>query len=190
MLALDNIYHANGEGSSTVLISFDLSTAFYTIDHTILLSRLQTSFGISGLALAWFHSYLEGRSQFVRIGCSTSPVTLCTTGVAQGSVLDPVIFSIFISLIAHIVSSHGLLQHEYAAGGSSMSPYPKTIAILQSPNSNFFLSTLHTWFCYNGLALNPDKSEATVFGAPSAHVLFQLPLLSIDVARTLVQVTN
>ena len=73
LLAQDNIYHAIAEGLLTVLISLDLSTAFDTIDHIILLSRLQTSFGISGLALAWFHSYLEGRSQFVRIGCSTPP---------------------------------------------------------------------------------------------------------------------
>ena len=60
LLALDNIYHDIDEGSSTVLISLDLSAAFDTIDHTILLSRLQISFGISGLALAWVHSYLEG----------------------------------------------------------------------------------------------------------------------------------
>ena len=56
--ALDNIYHAIDEGLSTVLISLDLSAAFDTIDHTIHLIRLQTSFGISGLALAWFHSYI------------------------------------------------------------------------------------------------------------------------------------
>ena len=114
MLALDNINHAIGEGSSTVLISLDLSAAFDTIDHTILLSRLQTSFGIYGLALAWFHSYLEGCSQFVRIGRSTFPVTLCTTGVLQGSVFGSMIFSLFISPIAYIVSSYGLLQQQYA----------------------------------------------------------------------------
>ena len=114
LLVLDTIYHAIDEGSSTVLISLDLSAAFDTIDYTILLMRLQTSFGISGLALVWLHSCLEGRSQFVRIVCSTFPVTLYTTGVAQGSVLGPMLFSLFISPIAHIVSSYGLLQQQYA----------------------------------------------------------------------------
>ena len=96
LLALDNIYHAIDEGSSTVLISMDLSTAFDTIDHTILLIRLQTSFSISEPALAWFYSYLERRRQFVRIVCFTSPVTLCTTSVLQGSVLGPMLFTVFI----------------------------------------------------------------------------------------------
>ena len=100
LLALHKNYHAIDEGSSMVLISLDRSAAFNTIDHTILLSRLQTSFGISGLTLACFHSYLEGRSQFVHIGCSTSPVTLCITGVPQGSVLGSMLFSLFISPIA------------------------------------------------------------------------------------------
>ena len=110
---MDNIYHAIDEGSLTVLISLDLSAAFDTIYHTILLSRLQISFGIFGLTLAWFHFYLEGRSQFVHIGCSTSPVTLCTMGVPQRFVLGIMLFSLFISPIAHIVSSYGLLQ-QYA----------------------------------------------------------------------------
>ena len=113
LLLLDNIYHAIDENSSTVLISLDLSASFDTIDHTILLSRPQISFCISGLAFAWFHSYLKGRSQFVRIGCSTSPVTLCTTGVPQGSVLGPMLFSLLISPIAHIVSSYGPRQQQY-----------------------------------------------------------------------------
>ena len=59
---------------------------------------------------------------------------------------------------------------------SALSPYPKIITILQLPNSSFFSRPSHTWFCCNGLALNPDKSEAL----PSTHVLFQLPLLSMS----------
>ena len=97
-----------------VLISLVLSATFDTVDHTILLSRRQTSFSISGLALPWIHSNLEGRSQCVYIGCSTSPVTLCITGVPQGSALGPMPFPLFISPIEHIVRSNGLLQQQYA----------------------------------------------------------------------------
>ena len=121
-----------------MLISLDLSAAFDTIDHTILRSQLQTSFGISGFALAWFHSYLEGRSQFVRIGCSSSLVTLCTTGVPQGSVLAwSYAFSLFISPVAHIVSSYASCSSSTLVTLSFMSPYRKIITILQLQNSSF-----------------------------------------------------
>ena len=189
LLALDNIYHATDECSSTVLISLDLSTAFDTIDYTILLSELQTRFGISGLALARFNPYLEGRSQFVRIGCSTSPVTLCTTGFLQGSVLGPMLVYLFISTIAHIVSSYHILQHQYVYDT------PLCVAIFKDnydtpvAKLELCISTLHTWFCYNGLALNLDKSEAIVFVTSQGSR--SLPIIStVNVAGTFVQVSN
>ena len=70
----------------------------------------------------------------------------------------------------------------------SLSPYPQIITILQLPNSSF-VSTLHTWFCYNRFALNPDKSEAIVFGTTQRSR--SLPVTStVNVAGTLVQVSN
>ena len=110
LLAVDNIYHAIDTGSSTVLVSLDLSAAFDTIEHSVLLNRLENSFGNTGVALAWFQSYLSDRRQFVRIGGSKYPETLCCTGVPHGSVLGPMLFSLYISPIAHIVSSFGLLH--------------------------------------------------------------------------------
>ena len=136
-----------------------------------------------------FHSYLEVRSQFVLIGCSTFPGTLCTTGVPQGSVLGPILFSLFISSIAHIVSSYRLLQQQYADDTQlhvaiSKDNYDTPVAKLE-----LYLSTLHTWFCYNGLALNPDKSEAIMFGTTQCSR--SLPITStVNVAGTLVQVFN
>ena len=170
-----------------MLISLHLSAAFDTIDHTILLSRLQTSFDISGLALGWFHSYLE--SVFVCIDCSTSSVTLRTTGVPQGSVFGPMLFPLFISPIAHIVSSYGLLQQQYADDtqlyiATSKDNYDTPVAKLE-----LCLSTLHTWFCYYGLALNSDKSEAIVFGTTQCSRSLSITS-TVNVAGTLVQVSN
>ena len=159
LLALDNIYHAIDEGSSTVLISLDLSAAFDTIDHTIHLIQLQTSFGISGLALAWFHFYLEGHSQFVRIGCSTSPVTMCSPGIPQGYVLGPMLFSLFISHVAHVVSSYVLLQQQYADDTQLYVAISKDNYDTPVVKLELCLSTLHTWFCYNGLALSPNPRQ-------------------------------
>ena len=97
-------------------------------------------------------------------------------------------FSLFISSIAHIVSSYGLLQ-QYADDTQlyvtiSKDNYDTPVAKLE-----LFLSTLHTWFCCNGLAMNPNKSETIVFRTTQRS--YCLPVSSIvNVAGTLVQVSN
>jgi hypothetical protein len=83
---LDNIFHSADTGCSTMLVSLDFSAAFDTIDHSILLRRLENSFGITGNALTWLKSYLTGRSQFITIGNHRSSANSVTTGVPQGSV--------------------------------------------------------------------------------------------------------
>ena len=77
----------------SVLTLLDLSAAFDTIDHSILLNRLEKSFGISGLALAWFSSYLTDRTQCVQVGDLKSKPSPLLYGVPQGFVLGPVLFS-------------------------------------------------------------------------------------------------
>ena len=78
----------------TALLLLDLSAAFDTVNHTILLNRLQKCVGITGGALRWFQSYLENRKQSVRINnVNSEPVDL-KYGVPQGSVLGPVLFSL------------------------------------------------------------------------------------------------
>ena len=92
----------------------------------------------------------------------------------------PYAFSLFISPIAHILSSYGLLQHQYPNDTQlyvaiSKDNYDNPVAKLE-----LCLSTLHTWFCHNWLALNPDKCEAIMFDTICAHVVFELPLLSMS----------
>ena len=71
----------------SALVLLDLSSAFDTIDHQILLNRLTTHFGFSDTALSLLKSYLSNRSQYVTIDNHSSPLTEITTGVPQGSVL-------------------------------------------------------------------------------------------------------
>ena len=118
------------EGSSTVLISLDLSASFDTIDHTILLSRLQTSFGISGLALAWFRTYLEGRNQFVRMAVPRLQL-LCTPRAFRKDLSLALCLFPYSSHPLHIFSVHiASYSSSTLTTLSSMSPYPKTITIL------------------------------------------------------------
>ena len=88
---LDDVYTAADNGKATMLLSLDLSAAFDTIDHHILVERLRVSFGVTGAALAWISSYLTNRSQAVQIGADRSNVSTCSFGVPQGSVLGPIL---------------------------------------------------------------------------------------------------
>ena len=92
----------------------DLSAAFDTIDHGILLSRLNSLYGISGDALDWFKSYLSSRVQRVIIGDTVSECKDLNFGVPQGSVLGPKIYCMYTKPISDIIAGHGLSHHCYA----------------------------------------------------------------------------
>ena len=90
-----------------VLISLDLSAAFDTIDHRLLLDRLQLEFGVMEILLRWLQSYLEGWTQFIKMGQHKSHAT-DQMGVPQGPVLGPLSFAVYCSPIADVISHHGV----------------------------------------------------------------------------------
>ena len=98
-----------------LLTLLDLSAAFDTIDHGILLDRLRVSYCITGQALKWFASYLSGRTQKICIGNeeSKSP-TILKHGVPQGSVLGPVIFTLYTQPLVAIFQRYSMRYHLYA----------------------------------------------------------------------------
>ena len=99
---------------SVVLVLLDLSAAFDTVDHSLVLARLSTRFGICDQTLDWFRSYLSDRTQYVRIQDVSSDVHALPYGVSQGSVLGPLLYSLYISPLGDIARSHGLSYHFYA----------------------------------------------------------------------------
>ena len=108
MKVLSDIYDNIDSGNVTLLGLLDLSAAFDTVDHDILLQRLQTTFGIDGWVLKWLRSFLTDRTQVVAFRGSTSASTMLLHGVPQGSVLGPLLFLLYTANIAAIVESHGV----------------------------------------------------------------------------------
>ncbi len=86
---------ASDQGCISLLVLLDLSAAFDTIDHDILIDRLQNYTGIQGQALRWFRSYLSDRYHFVYLNREASQLSPVKYGVPQGSVLSPLLFSLY-----------------------------------------------------------------------------------------------
>ena len=91
----DDMLRAMDEGKEGILILLDLSSAFDTVDHDILIERLETRIGLSGTVLQWFTSYLSGRKQCILVQGSESDHVPLLYGVPQGSVLGPILFTIY-----------------------------------------------------------------------------------------------
>ena len=109
------------KGSVTALTPLDLSATFDTIDKNILLDRLNIYYGISELALGWFKSYLSGRTDSVKVGSTLLHPAALQYGVPQGSVLGPILFSLYTDPISSII--HNTLTSKF------LSLYTKTLEL-------------------------------------------------------------
>ena len=116
LLSIKKIIHLSlSWGEATALVLLDLSAAFDTIDHSTLLSCLLDWFGVGGSTLKWFSSYLTERFQSVKIGSTLSHYQKLLFGVPQGSVLGPLLFSLYTSPLSTLIGKHkGVNFHFYA----------------------------------------------------------------------------
>ncbi|XP_065658036.1 uncharacterized protein LOC136082553 [Hydra vulgaris] len=146
---------------NTILLSLYISSAFDTIDHSRLISRNKDEFGVTDIALKWLTAYLHSRKSFVSIGSTKSRLIASSTGVPQGSVLGPFLFSMFVSPIHRIIAKIGTNHHQYA---DNTQLYTVINPGIDSINEiNVCGNAVTKWFLENGLLLNPNKTEAVLF---------------------------
>lgn len=163
---LSDAYLAADDGQTTLLGLLDLSAAFDTVDHQILIQRLRRTFGIAERALDWITSYLTGRTQYVRFNGSTSDVTVVSCGVPQGSVLGPELFVLYTTDVIQLIKDTGLDVHAYADDLQVYGHVPPTQAADLTVAMAACIESVSMWMANNRLCLNPSKTELIWLGSP------------------------
>ena len=152
------------KGEVTALTLLDLSAAFSTIGHATLSDRLSDWYGLSGQAQIWFSSNLQNRLQSVKIKETFSDKVTLSYGVPQGSVLGPVLFTLYTTPLSAIISSFDINHHLYADD-------TQIYMSLSVPNAKVSLEKLQhclmgvsAWMTGSKLKLNPSKTEFLLIG--------------------------
>ena len=166
-----------------ILVLLDLSAAFDTIDNDTLLHALQFQCGITGTVLKWFASYLCDRLQAVRIGAAISDFVRLVFGVPQGSVLGPILFTIYTAPLGAIVRRHGLLYHFYADDTQLYIMFkPKDFTSRQDAIARIeaCAKDIRAWMNKNFLKLNGDKTELLVITTKQSQPTTDISILIGD----------
>ena len=165
----------------TLLVLLDLSAAFDTVDHVILLNRLNSNFCISGRVLSWFCSYLHNRSQSVSVNGETPRSFDVKHGVPQGSCLGPLLFILYVSKLFTVVERHLPEVHAYADDTQlyiAFKPEPEhatnAVAAMQA-----CITDIRKWMLMDKLMLNDEKTEFIVIGTRQQLVKVDIDSLCV-----------
>ena len=153
-------------------IFIDLKKAFDTVNHNILLQKLE-HYGIRNVALSWFESYLTGRKQYVHLNGVNSITNDIVCGVPQGSVLGPLLFLLYINDLPNI--SDKLKFYLFADDTNIYYESDNTKSLEKTVNKE--LEKLHDWLCINRLSLNISKTSFVIFRAINKSKTSSMTLL-------------
>ena len=157
MVLLDKIVKALENGEFVVGTYLDFSKAFDMVDHSILLVKLEY-YGIRGIALDWFKSYLAGRKQYVTYNGTSSSTKVIKCGVPQGSILGPLLFLLYINDLPNVCKSTNPVLY---ADDTNLFLNGKNLIDLQT-TINSELAEISTWLKINK-CLNVKKTHHMIF---------------------------
>ncbi len=156
----ESILNNVDSGMLTGIVFLDLKKAFDTVDHSLLLTKLK-SYGITEVELGWFGNYLTDRKQTTEIDCTKSEYMAITCGVPQGSILGPLLFSIFINDLPSVVKQSQVIL--YADDTALIYSGKTNTEISKVLNSE--LTAIKQWLDNSKLTLNIKKSKSMLIGS-------------------------
>ena len=172
----------------SLLALLDVSAAFDTVDHDILLDRLSISFGITGSAFDWMRSFIAGRTQIVHYCGSVSQCAVVRSGVAQGSVLGPLLHVLYTADIQKVVESLGFGVHLYADDTQFHGSCKVSEAADLAGQAVRVVNEIRLWMSSNLLRLNADKTQFILLG--TGTFLGKCDMQAIDTVLLSTDVVN
>lgn len=186
----NDLFVAMEQKRVSALVLLDLSAAFDTVDHNILTTRLSSFFGFGGRTLALLTSYLTNRTQSVHINDAKSTPTKVETGVPQGSVLGPLLFSLYLAPLSNILSEAGVSFHFYADDTQIYISFSTPDCTEALDHLSAVLEKVRRWFAANRLSLNPDKTEFIIIGSNQQRTKLAADTVSITVGNACIAPSN
>ena len=172
----NQILESFNQDNFTIGVFIDLSKAFDTVDHNILLNKL-SFYGVRNNNLKWFKSYLSNRKQYVSTDQVTTDMVSITCGVPQGSILGPLLFLIFVNDLTQATSLDPIMF----ADDTNLFYSNRNIDTLFEIVNNELVN-ISMWFQANKLSLNANKTKYVLFHKPrkKKHIPLNLPILKIN----------
>ena len=171
----NDLFLSLSKGNISVLALLDFSSALDTIDHPILVHRLHTDFGFTDSVLQWFSSYLTDRTHYIPLSNHCSAFAPIHSGVHQGSVLVPMLFTMHIRPFTAIIDSHSIIHHSFADDLQSQMPAtPVRISELHHSIQSC-ICDVKAWATANMLVLIDNETELMIVSSKRTMHLHNLP---------------
>ena len=166
----DDILTVVDGNTNILLVLLDLSSAFDTINHRILLSKLKKDYFIDGKVLSWFDSYLNNRFFMIKIKDKYSNGRLLRYGVPQGSILGPLLFILYTKELEDLAKNSEVNIHMFADDTQLYIWYNKDDAAMKVKTLEIFLENIKSWKDKHFLRLNESKTRLIQISSPRSRL--------------------